>query len=148
MCHRQTRGQTETAWEDAYYVLSCFNQFELPLESMDVNILRTLIYGLFRPLHMKRGRCKDNEDIEYTRQLLAALATQLRLLRRRGAIPILLSLGTFLLAFIISVVLAFADIVENIDVTPLALGLLWSWLPLLVILTIVDRNPVCSERSA
>ena len=97
---------------------------------------------------MKRGRCKDNEDIEYTRQLLAALATQLRLLRRRGAIPILLSLGTFLLAFIISVVLAFADIVENIDVTPLALGLLWSWLPLLVILTIVDRNPVCSERSA
>jgi hypothetical protein len=69
-------------------------------------------------------------------------------LRRRSVIPTLASLGVFLVAFVISVALAFAEIGEYRTGTPLILGLLYCWLPLLVIFTIIDRNPVSSERSA
>jgi hypothetical protein len=148
-CHRQA-GR---AGEDTYYVLSCFNQFELPLRADDSvpndQLITTLIYGLFRPLRDgPMNTDPENTDIEYTKQLLAALAAQLRLLRRRGVIPTMLSLLTFLVAFVISVVLAFGEIGEGIDVTSLTLGLLYSWLPMLVICTIIDRNPVSSERTA
>ncbi|KAK0621830.1 hypothetical protein B0T17DRAFT_600607 [Bombardia bombarda] len=147
-CHRRAERGVR---EDTYYVLSCFNQFELPMRggSLDDEFAATLVYGLFRPLRDgAANRRPGNADIEYTRQLLAALAAQLRLLRRRGVVPTMLSLGTFLVASVISIVLAYGEIVEGIDVTSMVLGLLYSWLPMLVICTIIDRNPVSSERTA
>jgi hypothetical protein len=153
ICHRQAKRLRRNGADDAYYVLSCFNQFQLPKTDGGTQgedpFLETLVYGLFRPLRV--GDEIDlpiNRDIEYTRQLLAALALQLRMLRRRGVIPTLLSLGSFLLAFIFSIVLAFAEVGKAVNVTPLTLGLLYTWLPLLVICSIIDRNPVSSERTA
>ncbi|KAK4445168.1 hypothetical protein QBC34DRAFT_358660 [Podospora aff. communis PSN243] len=142
-CHRQSSNGTP---EDTYYVLSCFNQFTLPTEGGDSQLngrfAKTLIYGLFRPLRDP----DDDADIQYTKQLLALLAFQLRLLRRRGVVPMMLSLGTFLAAFVFSIYQAFGATGEGVDVTALTLGLLYSWLPMLVICSIVDRNPVSSDR--
>lgn len=111
--------------------------------------MKTIIYGLFRPLKKVRMASEEeNIDIEYTRQLLEDLARQLRILRRRGVVPMLLSLLSFLTAFIFSVVLAFAEVDADLDVTPLTIGLLYSWLPLLVLYSIMDRNPVSPDRTA
>ncbi|KAK4224264.1 hypothetical protein QBC38DRAFT_458481 [Podospora fimiseda] len=146
-CHRRAgRGLSE----DTYYILSCFNQFLLPKQSdsseLDGKFVATLIYGLFRPLRDGNLNQK-NLDIEYTRQLVGLLASQLRILRRRGVIPMMLSLGTFLVAAIISVYLAFGDAGEGPDSTSLTFGLVYCWVPMLVICTIIDRNPVSSDRT-
>lgn len=109
--------------------------------------MRTLIYGLYRPVAAIQSR-QQSEEIQLTRILLAELAYQLRMLRRRGVIPTLASLATFLAAFVFSVVLSFADVGKGANVTPLVLGLLYGWLPMIVVFAIVDRNPISSVRSA
>jgi hypothetical protein len=53
------------------------------------------------------------------------LAFQLRMLRRRGVIPTLASFGVLLLAFVFSVVLAFAQSDEDRTTSNLTLGLLY-----------------------
>ncbi|KAH8602956.1 hypothetical protein B0O99DRAFT_588020 [Bisporella sp. PMI_857] len=147
-CHRRVkefnRDMQPTA-SDAYYTLSCMNQFDLPQDiPTRQRMMHVLIYGLFRPLSV------DAEDIDVVllKQMLSAMAHQLRMQRRKGVIPTLSSLGTFLIAFIFSVVLAFGEMGDNTTAHSLALGLLVSWLPLLVIFTIVDRNPISADRSA
>lgn len=142
-------------WNDAYYVLSCMNQFSLPMQvvngsrRVDDRFMLALVYGLFRPLRAgPNNHLDDNRDIEMTRRLLSQMATKLRDHRRRGVLPTIFSLGTFLVAFIFSVVLAFGEVGDDISVTPLTIGLLYGWLPLLVITTIVDRNPTSSDRTA
>ena len=152
LCHQRSKAR-DRIWADAYYALSCFNQFELPTGNRNDKVvcedfMKALVYGLFRPLKDGETDSEENIDIEYTRQLLKALANQLRSLRRRGVVPMLLSLLAFLTTFIFSVVLAFSDVNGDLDVTPLTIGLLYSWLPLLVIYSIMDRNPVSSERTA
>ncbi|KAK0642955.1 hypothetical protein B0T16DRAFT_437739 [Cercophora newfieldiana] len=149
-CHRLARHGIP---EDTYYVLSCFNQFALPMQGNDRDstlnnkFATALIYGLFRPLRDgPENHSPGNLDIELTKQLLAVLASNLRLLRRRGIVPMVLSLGTFLAAFVFSIYLAFGATGEGVDVTGLTLGLLYGWLPMLVICTIIDRNPVSSDR--
>lgn len=142
----------------AFFVLCSINQFDIDssiLQGLPGNnvprMLKVLVYGLFRPLSNERTAdgTSPAPDVELTRQLLLQLAFQLRMLRRRGVIPMLANLGTFLIAFIFSVVLAFADLGDaNNSPLSLSFGLLVTWLPLLVVFTIVDRNPISSERSA
>ncbi|KAK0613957.1 hypothetical protein B0T14DRAFT_436678 [Immersiella caudata] len=134
----------------AYFVLCSLNQFHVDYfalngrDNQPSRMLDVLTYGLLRPL--SNGNAPD---VELTNQLLVQLAFQLRMLRRRGVIPMLANLAMFLLAFIFSVLLAFNDL-EGATTTPfsLAFGLLLTWLPLLVVFTIVDRNPVSSERTS
>jgi hypothetical protein len=171
-CRQRIRaGHSLQEWKDAFYVLSCFNQFVLPslrIQAEDgisqsteqnedrLKLLHTLVYGLFLPLSSARKEVPPDPEREQREQLekdlikelLSTLAFQLRMLRRRGVIPILASLVTFLLAFVFSVTLAFADLKESTAVFILDLALLFSWLPVLVVFTIVDRNPVSSERQA
>ena len=68
--------------------------------------------------------------------------------RRRGVVPTLANLAVFLLAYIFSIVLAFSDLSESTTVFVLDLALLFSWLPVLVVFAIVDRNPVSSTHQA
>jgi len=110
--------------------------------------MRTLIYGLYRTVSSDNEDSTDSEEVAMIRELLSELAFQLRMLRRRAVIPTMASLATFLAAFVFSVVLSFADVGDNATVAPLVLGLLFGWLPVLVIFAIVDRNPVSSLRSA
>jgi hypothetical protein len=134
----------------AYFVLCSLNQFDIDpftltgRDSQPSRMLDVLTYGLFRPL--SNGNAPD---VELTNQLLVQLAFQLRMLRRRGVIPMLANLAMFLAAFVFSVFLAFTEL-EGDTTTPfsLAFGLLLTWLPLLVVFTIVDRNPISSERTS
>jgi hypothetical protein len=169
-CRRRINDGSEPEWRDAFYVLSCFNQFDLWSRTKQVGddssqgllqnvegdqrqLLPTLVYGLFRPLSSAQADVNfdpERERIEkaLTKELLSTLAFQLRMQRRQGVVPILSSLVIFLLAFYFSVILAFADLKESTSVFILDLALLFSWLPVLVIFTTVDRNPVSSERQA
>jgi hypothetical protein len=146
-------------WEDSMFVLSCFNHFgwkrprpRPPARSPDAKdadvelqgpllegdggghaapleqLLSTLMYGLFRPLAPRTTRESDLEE-EMTRELLVALAYQLRMLRRRAVIPSLTSLGTFFLAYIFSIVLAFNGTKDSTTIFNLDLGMVVSWLP-------------------
>lgn len=144
-CHRKAKSGNHLD-KDAYYVLSCLGQFELPHyreKAKNDKFYNALAYGLFRPLSNSH-----DADYYYTARLLSMVAFQLRMLRRRGVIPTLLSLLTFIAAFVFSLLLAFHEEAGNRTGSPLTLGLLYCWLPLLVIFTIIDRNPVSADRSA
>ena len=112
-------------------------------DAIPAPMLKALIYGVFRPLSADRKR-----DVYLTRQLLVMLAFQLRMYRRRAVIPTLANLGVFLIAYIFSVILAFAQLGDENTPFSLAFGLLVTWLPLLVIFSIVDRNPISSKRTS
>jgi hypothetical protein len=135
---------------DVYFILSCMNQFEMPFTpELRRRFLEVLVYGLFRPLTAESAEEDDGEaDAVLLRELAATMAFQLRMLRRRGVIPTLGSLATFLIAFVFSVVLAFDDLGDRTTAHSLGIGLLFGWLPLLIISSIIDRNPVSADRSA
>jgi uncharacterized membrane protein (DUF485 family) len=134
---------------DVYFILSCMNQFELPSSpQLRRRFLEVLIYGLFRPLTSSSADDEGGGDAVLLRELAATMAFQLRMLRRRGVIPTLGSLATFLIAFVFSVVLAFDDLGDRTTAHSLGIGLLFGWLPLLIISSIIDRNPVSADRSA
>ncbi|KAK4108552.1 hypothetical protein N656DRAFT_761206 [Canariomyces notabilis] len=152
--HRRVLREVNTdqshLYSAAYFVLCSINQFtgySLVSKGNDgpepTRMLSVLMYGLFRPMSQEQA-----PDVELTEQLLLALAFELRMLRRKGVIPMLADLGTFIVAFIFSVVLAFADLDGDNTPFSLAFGLLVTWVPLLVVFTIVDRNPMSSDRTA
>ncbi|KAK3356408.1 hypothetical protein B0T25DRAFT_450916 [Lasiosphaeria hispida] len=152
-CHR--RSKVNPRLNDAMYVLSCLNQFDLSGNEL---FFKVLVYGLFRPtafvhllLQQQLGAATGGAypiDMVLTEELLATVAYQLRMLRRRSVIPTLGSLGVFLVAFVFSVVLTFGDLGHDISILYMAIGLFVMWLPMLVTFSIVDRNPISSERSA
>ncbi|KAK0620900.1 hypothetical protein B0T14DRAFT_587753 [Immersiella caudata] len=170
-CRRRAAGHDDVI-RDAFYVLSCFNQFDFNSshkkgknhkKGVDKTLFfKTLIYGLFRPrasLTMETKKqlvtrrpadLADHEplDMILTRDLLIELAFQLRMLRRKMVIPVLTSLAVFLVAYVFSVVLAFGDLDKGIDVVYMSIGLFVLWLPVLVAFGIIDRNPTSSERTA
>jgi len=139
-------GEPVSTSNDALYVLTCLSQFEI-MGTSDVryiDFLNPLLYGLFRPSVLGSQHLEDGK---ITKQLLSQLAFELRILRRAAVIPTLASLGTYLAAFTISVVSLFVKVGYGSVVAPLVLGLVFSWLPVLVTLMIVDRNPISSERT-
>jgi hypothetical protein len=173
-CRRRAAGHDDVI-RDAFYVLSCFNQFDLDTpytphgggedveEGIDRTLVfKTLIYGLFRPRAFVSSEIRqqlatrrpadfadhDPLDVLLSRDLLTELAFQLRMLRRKMVIPVLASLAVFLVAFVFSVVLAFGDLDKGIDVVYMSIGLFVLWLPVLVAFGIIDRNPTSSERTA
>ncbi|KAK4446090.1 hypothetical protein QBC34DRAFT_357047 [Podospora aff. communis PSN243] len=133
-------------WTDALFVLTCLNQFKT-VTAMDYDatnrFLHLLLYGLFRPA----TRYSLETELEETeqrliRELLAELAFQLRLTRRRGVIPVYLTTVAFLLALAVSSTAPSGG--SGVD--PLLPGLLFTWGPVLILLTLVDRNPISSDR--
>ena len=75
-----------------------------------------------------------------------SLAISLREMRKKGVVPVFVSLAWFLFALGISIQSALGQIGKNTTAHDLALGLLLAWLPVFVIATIVDRNPVGPDR--
>ena len=132
-------------WNDAMHVLTCFSQYEIT--DISNEHLTTLFYGLFRTTDTHHQTIDGRNDGLLTRQLLSQLAFQLRILRRRTVVPTPANLATFLVAFVLSVVLSLAELGESSSVDPLILGLLFSWLPVLVIFATVDPNPVSADRA-
>ncbi|KAK4202353.1 hypothetical protein QBC40DRAFT_43685 [Triangularia verruculosa] len=152
---------------DAYYVLSCMGQFNMS-EVSKTEFLEPLIYALFRgfvPLDVGEAaalalsttypppnttpeqRERSEQAKIWTSELLQEMAFQLRMLRRRGVYPSLVNVFLFCVAYAMAVVLAFSDVGERTTAHALALGILVSWLPLLVLFSILDRNPMSADRS-
>jgi hypothetical protein len=147
-CRRASKKrQVQPMGNDLYYVLSVFNQFERP-DFEQAAFMKTLVYGLFRTIAKDHGDPTAIVEIDMTQAMLSALAFQIRMLRRRAVIPTMANMGVFLAAFIMSVVLGFADVGDGTTVSPLILGLLFGPLPILVMFTIVDRNAVSSLRTS
>jgi hypothetical protein len=93
-CRRAARKcDDQSAGNDIYYVLSVFNQFDLPNAEKE-EFMTTLIYGLFRPLADGRDNARVNGEIAMTRAMLSALAFQIRMLRRRAVIPTMATWGS------------------------------------------------------
>jgi len=146
--HRRAKNSpsaNSTTWNDLYYVISCLNQFDVTsrVSGKDTKFFSVLVYGLFNPILSG----PQNAAMKYTKNLLSVIAHQLRMHRRRAVIPTIANLVTFLIAFVFSIVLSFAEVGENTKVDMLVLGLLFTWLPMLVIFTNVDRTPVSSDRT-
>jgi hypothetical protein len=75
------------------------------------------------------------------------MAFHLKMLRRRGLYPAFLSIFLFCVAYTVAVVMAFAVAGERATAHAMAFGVLLSWLPLLGLFAINDRNPVFADRS-
>ena len=72
------------------------------------------------------------------------ITQRLRENRKRGVVAVFVSFLWFLVALAISIQSAFGHIGENQQAHDLALGFLLGWLPILVLASIVDRNPIAS----
>jgi hypothetical protein len=75
----------------------------------------------------------------------AALANDLRATRKRNVVPVLLSVLWFLVSMAVSIEKAFRNI--NYDAFDLSLGLLMSWLPVVVACAVVDGGPTSSGHT-
>ncbi|KAI4252694.1 MAG: hypothetical protein L6R42_007866, partial [Xanthoria sp. 1 TBL-2021] len=73
------------------------------------------------------------------------LARSLRERRKKGIVPVYFSFLWFLFALSLSIADAFGQLGENQTAHDLAIGLLLAWLPVFVIATIVDRNPIGAD---
>lgn len=136
---------------DAYYVLCCIGQFGLPSEEASLNcFLDGLVYGLFKPAYESRYVIEAEHTRQakrWTRDLLRAMAHQMRRSRRLGIWSTLASILLFFVAYAASVVLAFGDLGERTTTHSLAFGILITWLPLLLFFSILDRNPNSADRT-
>jgi hypothetical protein len=88
---------------------------------------------------------EDLESVDKLNQLRQSLASELRAKRRRGVVPVFISTLWFVFSLGLSIQAAFGFLGENAQAHDLALGLLLAWLPVLILSSIVDRNPVASN---
>jgi len=90
------------------------------------------------------ARLEPPDELNTMRQ---KLAQQLRETRRKGVVPVFVSTLWFLFAMAISIQSSFGEIGKNVIAHDLALGCLLAWLPVLILCSIVDRNPVSADDS-
>lgn len=87
----------------------------------------------------------DLESADCLGLLRQELAEDLRAKRRRGVVPVYVSTMWFVFSLGLSIQAAFGFLGENAQAHDLALGLLLAWLPVLILSSIVDRNPVAAD---
>lgn len=90
------------------------------------------------------ARLEPPDELNTMRQ---KLAQQLRESRRKGVVPVFISTLWFLFAMAISIQSSFGEMGKNVIAHDLALGCLLAWLPVLILCSIVDRNPVSADDS-
>lgn len=88
------------------------------------------------------ARLEPQDELNEMRQ---RMAQQFRLTRRKGVVPVFISTLWFLFALAISIQSSFSDVGWNEVAHDLALGLLLSWLPVLMLSSIIDRNPASAD---
>ncbi|KAF1936176.1 hypothetical protein EJ02DRAFT_387824 [Clathrospora elynae] len=141
----ETSGRTTDfgSMRDSMYLLLVMNQYTLKptaalREKEAEGLLRIVLFSKDLVL----------TDTEKTlRQMRCILAQEVRETRRRGAVPVFISIMWFLFAFALSVQDAFSNLGENATAHDLALGCLLAWFPILIMGSIVDRNPVAAEAT-
>ncbi|KAI9881549.1 MAG: hypothetical protein M1830_000113 [Pleopsidium flavum] len=127
---------------DSFYILSVMNQYAIKARMPGVEAEKLLRIALFSD-SLKLVPSEDE-----TRSLVKRrrkLAKSLREGRKRGIVPVFISLMWFLFSLGLSIQTAFGQLGENATAHDLALGLLLGWLPVLLLSGIVDRNPVATD---
>ena len=126
---------------DSLYILMIMNQFKMKPNASR----RKETEGLLRIVLFSKDLKLVRTD-ETLKQVRQRYATDLRAGRKRGVVPVFISALWFLFSLAISIQQAFGDIGENETAHDLALGLLLAWLPVLILCSIVDRNPTTSDN--
>lgn len=142
---------------DSMYLLLVMNQYSIkPTAAMSGKEAE----GLLRIVLFSRDLVLTDTD-KTLRQMRRILTRELRETRRRGAVPgtlrtswawifadshvVFVSTMWFLFAFALSIQAAFGALGQNTTAHDLALGCLLAWFPVLIMGSIVDRNPIASE---
>ncbi|KAI8942314.1 hypothetical protein NX059_000393 [Plenodomus lindquistii] len=126
---------------DSMYLLLVMNQYSIkPMAAMSGKEAE----GLLRIVLFSKDLKLTDTD-KTLREMRRILARELREMRRRGAVPVFVSTMWFIFAFALSIQAAFGDLGENTTAHDLALGCLLAWFPILIMGSIVDRNPIAAE---
>ncbi|KAE9993010.1 hypothetical protein EG327_006979 [Venturia inaequalis] len=125
---------------DSFYLLMNINQYGMKpgisLTKEAEGLLRIMLFG------------KDLRLLGSKKSLNAArrkLVRELRSNRRRGVVPVFISTLWFLFSLAISIQSAFGYLGDNAQAHDLAVGLFMSWFPILILCSIVDRNPAAAD---
>ncbi|KAF2012796.1 hypothetical protein BU24DRAFT_374589, partial [Aaosphaeria arxii CBS 175.79] len=125
---------------DSFFILMNLNQYKMkPVISMTreaEGLLRIMLFGK----DLKLMGTKKTLS-----QLRRKLAYDLRCNRRRGVVPVFISTLWFMVSLGISIEAAFGDLGNNAQAHDLAMGLFTAWLPVLILCSILDRNPMASD---
>ena len=131
---------------DSLYLLSVMNQYTVceewlqhDLDDHAEKLLRIALFSNALPLPA------SGEHVPTLAEIRARLAQNLRGFRKKGVVPVFITMFWFLFALAISIQAAFGQIGENATAHDLAIGLLLSWLPVLILVSIVDRNPTATD---
>jgi hypothetical protein len=127
---------------DAFYILAVMNQYEIKSDMPEIPAEKLLRIALFSD-SLKLTLAED--DADSLPKLRKVLAHDLRRGRRRGTVPVFISIGWFVFSLAISIQSAFGDLGSNAMAHNLALGLMLSWIPVFIIGSIIDRNPLSSD---
>ncbi|KAL8679357.1 MAG: hypothetical protein Q9186_004362 [Xanthomendoza sp. 1 TL-2023] len=127
---------------DALYILSVMNQFSIKRRMPVKEGEKLLRIALLSRALLVQPTDSVTRSLVNRRKLLAR---SLRERRKKGIVPVFISLGWFLFALSLSIADAFGQLGDNQTAHDLALGLLLAWLPIFVIATIVDRNPIGAD---
>ncbi|KAF2634402.1 hypothetical protein P280DRAFT_413855 [Massarina eburnea CBS 473.64] len=126
---------------DSMYLLLAMNQYSMKAETA---VYKKETEGLLRIVLFSKDLELTDTD-KSLRQMRRILARELREMRRRGAVPVFVSTMWFLFAFALSIQAAFGDFGQNRTAHDLALGCLLAWFPILIMSSIVDRNPIAAN---
>lgn len=125
---------------DSFFILMNMNQFIMkPMAKVAKEAEGLLRIVLFSKDLRLLGTDKKLKEVR------KELAQTLRERRRRGVVPVFISTGWFLFSLAISIQGAFGQLGQNAEAHDLALGLLLGWLPILIMCSIIDRNPVAAD---
>ena len=127
---------------DAFYILAVMNQYEIKSRMPEIAAEKLLRIALFSN---SLKLTPDEDNVQNLPRLRKMLAHDLRRGRRRGTVPVFLAILWFIFSLAISIESAFGDLGVNATAHNLALGLMLSWIPVFIIGSIIDRNPMSSD---
>lgn len=127
---------------DAFYILAVMNQYQIKSRMPEISAEKLLRIALFSD---SLKLTHDEDDVQSLPKLRKALAHDLRRGRRRGIVPVFISIGWFLFSLGISIESAFGNLGENATAHNLGLGICLGWINCVILGSIVDRNPVSSD---
>ncbi|KAA6413711.1 MAG: hypothetical protein FRX48_02072 [Lasallia pustulata] len=130
---------------DSMHILSVMNQYSTRVTTGGRAAEKLLRIALFsNSLQLSAEADEERSSLVMRRQKLAKV---LREGRRRGVVPVFISVMWFLFSLGISIQSAFGQLGANHIAHDLALGLLLAWLPVLILCSIVDRNPAAADST-
>ncbi|MCJ1469601.1 hypothetical protein MMC07_008236 [Pseudocyphellaria aurata] len=130
---------------DSFYILSVMNQYSMKQRMPAVTaeaaekLIRTALFS--DSLQLTNSDDRTHSLVKRRCQL----ANVIRRGRKKGVVPVFITLMWFLFSLAISIQAAWGQYGSNAEAHNMALGFLLSWLPILILTSIVDRNPVAAN---